>query len=59
MLYKLNIKLVLLSTQRKTFYEYITYICSELHASLIKLNSDETVNKGFPELSKNNERKFL
>lgn len=28
-------------------YEYITYICSELHASLIKLNSDEAVNKVF------------
>lgn len=39
----------LLSTLTDTIeYEYITYICSELHASLIKLNSDEAVNKVFP-----------
>lgn len=38
----------LLSTLTDTIkYEYITYICSELHASLIKLNSDEAVNKVF------------
>lgn len=45
------IKWDLLSTLTDAIeYEYIIYICRELHASLIKLNSDEAVSKVFSEI---------